>query len=200
MRLRLRCDPAQWLWLWRFLLACSDRANRAGTASLWRLAQASHLALDALRADGLDGFDWRRNGKLVLFRSAAALERARSGVERLRALGARQQLLDAHACLVLEPALAGFDGALAGGVHAPDEEVADCRLFCQAMQRRIREEGLDVEFRFGQEVCGFELAQGRISRVLLSGEALSCRHLVLAAGIGGAGLARKLGLRRRCIH
>ncbi|KMN33453.1 hypothetical protein VI26_15320 [Chromobacterium sp. LK1] len=195
MRLRLRCDPAQWLWLWRFLLACSDRANRAGTASLWRLAQASHLALDALRADGLDGFAWRRNGKLVLFRSAAALERARSGVERLRALGARQRLLDAHACLALEPALAGFDGALAGGVHTPDEEVADCRLFCQAMQRRIREEGLDVEFRFGQEVCGFELAQGRISRVLLPGEALSCRHLVLAAGIGGAGLARKLGLR-----
>ena len=195
----------------RCVCACvAIRRNGCGCgASCWLAATAptapAPLAYGAwrkqvtwrwtLRADGLDGFAWRRNGKLVLFRSAAALERARSGVERLRALGARQRLLDAHACLALEPALAGFDGALAGGVHTPDEEVADCRLFCQAMQRRIREEGLDVEFRFGQEVCGFELAQGRISRVLLPGEALSCRHLVLAAGIGGAGLARKLGLR-----
>lgn len=195
MRLRLRWDPAQWLWLWRFLLACNRVANRAGGAQLWRLAQSSRLLLDALRAEGLDGFAWRRNGKLVLYRSVAALERARQGAAQLEALGARQQLLDADACLALEPALGGFEGGLAGGVHAPDEEVADCRLFCLAMLQRMRNEGLDVEFRFGQEVCGFETAQGRVSRVLLPGETLACQQLVLAAGIEGVALARRLGLR-----
>lgn len=195
MRLRPRWDAAQWQWLWRFYRACNREANRAGSAQLWRLAQSSRQQLDALRAEGLDGFAWRRNGKLVLYRGAAALEHARQGVAALSELGARQRLLDADACRALEPALAGLSGPLAGGVHTPDEEVADCRLFCLAMQRRMRDEGLDVEFRFGEEVVGFELAQGRVRQVWLPGGALPCRHLVLAAGVGGAGLARKLGLR-----
>ncbi|QOZ84079.1 MULTISPECIES: D-amino acid dehydrogenase [Chromobacterium] len=195
MRLRLSWDAAQWLWLWRFYRACNRKANRAGSAQLWRLAQESRVLLEGLREEGLGGFAWRRNGKLVLYRSAAALEHARQGVAAMSELGACQQLLDTDACHDLEPALAGLSGPIAGGVHTPDEEVADCRLFCLAMQRRMLEEGLDVEFRFGREVSGFEMAQGRVRQVLLSDEVLPCRHLVLAAGVGGAALARKLGLR-----
>jgi len=195
MRLSLRWDADQWRWLWRFYRACNGEAHRAGAAQLWRLAQDSRLLLEGLRAEGLDGFDWRRNGKLVLYRGAAALEHARRGAAVLSELGARQRLLDADGCRELEPALSGLSGPLAGGVHTPDEEVADCRLFCLALQRRMLDEGLDVEFRFGEDVGGFELAQGRVRQVLLPGEALPCRHLVLAAGVGGAALARKLGLR-----
>ncbi|UGA38030.1 hypothetical protein JOS77_29635 [Chromobacterium haemolyticum] len=53
MRLRLSWDAAQWQWLWRFYRACNRKANRAGSAQLWRLAQESRVLLEGLREEGL---------------------------------------------------------------------------------------------------------------------------------------------------
>lgn len=81
LRLRPRLDPAQWRWLLGFLAACRGSLNRRNAAHLLRLALLSQRTLQAWREeDGLDGFDWRRNGKLVAFRQPASFARARQGL------------------------------------------------------------------------------------------------------------------------
>lgn len=68
LRLRPRFDPAQWRWLLGFLAACRGSLNRRNAAHLLRLALFSQRTLQVWREDdGLVGFDWRRNGKLVAF-------------------------------------------------------------------------------------------------------------------------------------
>jgi D-amino-acid dehydrogenase len=78
--------------------------------------------------DGLAGFNWRRNGKLVTFRSRQ-LRACAQGL----ADPQQQQVLSAAECAQLEPALA--DAPFVGAIYTPDEEVGDCHAFCQLWRR-----------------------------------------------------------------
>jgi D-amino-acid dehydrogenase len=78
LKLRPRFDPAQWRWMAAFLAACRSSVNRANAGHLLRLALLSQATLQAWREeDGLEGFHWRRNGKLVTFRQASSFDHAR---------------------------------------------------------------------------------------------------------------------------
>ena len=81
LKLRPRLDRQQWRWMAAFLGACRGSVNQRNAAHLLRLAALSQTTLAQWRdCDGLEGFDWRRNGKLVTFRHAATFERARHKV------------------------------------------------------------------------------------------------------------------------
>lgn len=81
LRLRPRFDPAQWRWMASFLGACRTSVNRTNAGHLLRLALLSQSTLQTWREeDGLDGFHWRRNGKLVTFRQASSFEHARKSL------------------------------------------------------------------------------------------------------------------------
>jgi D-amino-acid dehydrogenase len=126
LKLRLRLDPQQWRWMAAFLGACRGSVNQRNAAHLLRLASLSQATLQQWREDDcLGGFAWRRNGKLVTFRSVGTFEHARSKVSDFL----QQQVLSAADCARLEPALAGDD--FVGGIYTPNEEVADCHAFCQ---------------------------------------------------------------------
>ncbi len=132
LKLRPRLDPQQWRWMAAFLGACRGSVNQRNAAHLLRLASLSQTTLQQWREDDrLDGFDWRRNGKLVTFRNANSFEHARSKVADIL----QQQVLSAADCASLEPALAG--GGFVGGIYTPNEEVADCHAFCQRLAARL---------------------------------------------------------------
>ncbi len=136
LKLRPRLDPQQWRWMAAFLGACRGSVNRRNAAHLLRLASLSQATLQQWREDDrLDGFDWRRNGKLVTFRNADTFEHARRKVTDIL----QQQVLSAADCTRLEPALAS--GGFVGGIYTPNEEVADCHAFCQRLAARLQASG-----------------------------------------------------------
>jgi D-amino-acid dehydrogenase len=85
--------------------------------------------------DRLDGFDWRRNGKLVTFRNAEAFEHARGKVTDI--LQQQVLALDCARWNRLWQAAEGF----VGGIYTPNEEVADCHAFCQRLAARLEASG-----------------------------------------------------------
>ena len=86
-----------------FLGACRSSVNKRNTAHLLRLACLSQDTLQQWREDDhLDGFDWRRNGKLVTFRNANSFAPCpQQGHRYLQQQCCRRRLR------TLEPALAG---------------------------------------------------------------------------------------------
>ncbi|MBC3364309.1 D-amino acid dehydrogenase [Pseudomonas sp. SWRI154] len=183
LKLRPRLDPAQWRWMAAFIGACRTSVNRRNGAHLLRLALLSQATLQAWREDDhLDGFEWRRNGKLVTFRNAGHFERAR---QRLTD-HAHQQVLGAAECASLEPALG--DVPFVGGIYTPDEEVADCHGFCQQLAARLRASGR-CEFLLGRPVTGIQHANGAVYAIDLGEQRLDVEHLVIAAGHRSAALA-----------
>lgn len=47
-------------------------------------------------------------------------------------------MLTPEECARVEPAFAGLAPELAGGIFSPDDEVADCYLFCQALLKALQ--------------------------------------------------------------
>ncbi|MFK0268791.1 D-amino acid dehydrogenase [Pseudomonas asiatica] len=183
LRLRLRLDPAQWRWLLSFTLACRRSVNRRNAAQLLELALHSQAILAQWREQqDLGDFAWRRNGKLVAFRSERAFARGR---EQLMD-PASQQVLAAAELRALEPAL---DGApFVGGVFTPDEEVGDCHLFCQRLAAFLRASG-QCRFVLGRPVTQLVRHKEQVVALQLGDERLDVEQVVLCAGHRGPGLA-----------
>lgn len=176
LKLRPRLDPAQWRWMASFLAACRTSVNRENAAHLLRLALFSQSTLKRWREDdGLDGFNWRRNGKLVTFRNAARFDHARKNL----ADPQQQQVLSAIECAQLEPALS--DAPFVGAIYTPDEEVGDCHGFCQQLAARLKASGR-CEFHLGQAVTGIRHGHGAVTAIELGEEILPVEQLVIAAG------------------
>ena len=176
LKLRPRLDPAQWRWMASFLAACRTSVNRKNAAHLLRLALFSQSTLKRWREDdGLVGFNWRRNGKLVTFRNTASFDHARKSL----ADPQQQQVLSATECAQLEPALT--DAPFVGAIYTPDEEVGDCHGFCQQLAARLKASGR-CEFRFGQAVTGIRHSHGAVTAIELGDETLPVEQLVIAAG------------------
>ena len=183
LRLRLRLDPAQWRWLAAFLLACQRSTNRRNTSQLLGLALESQAALARWREeDALEDFAWRRNGKLVAFRTPKAFAHGRDHL--LDPQG--QQVLAAADVRRLDPALA--DAPFIGGVFTPDEEVADCHRFCLRLAERLRASG-QCRFFLGKPVTRLIPHSGKVVELALGDELLAVERLVLCAGHRSPGLA-----------
>ena len=118
LRFRPRLDPHQWRWCLQFALACRASVARASTAELLTLSYLSRDAMHALLAQENLDFGHLKNGKLIAYRSAELLDKARALVAYQAAHGADQQVLDAAQTLALEPALAGMGASLAGAIYA----------------------------------------------------------------------------------
>lgn len=183
LRLRLRLDPAQWRWLLAFMLACRKSVNRRNGARLLELALHSQAVLARWREeDGLADFAWRRNGKLVAFRSERAFAHGREQVLD----PACQHVLTAGELKALEPALA--QAPFIGGVFTANEEVADCHRFCERLAERLRASG-QCRLLLGKPVTRLLSHHDQVVALQVGQEQLEVQRLVLCAGHLSAGLA-----------
>ncbi|WP_313313085.1 FAD-dependent oxidoreductase [Pulveribacter sp.] len=178
------------VWLWRWMQA--GRHARAGErlSALAALGQAS-LARTRTIAHELDVDIESSRGTLMLLRNRADLQLAQPALEALTAAGMQVREVDADTARLIEPGLAP-EVPLAGALHAPDGEAANCRLFAQLLRQAAQERG--ARFFFNTPVQS--LATGRPG-VQLAGqnEPLTADAVVLCAGMASAALLRPLSVR-----
>ncbi|HEX3347564.1 MAG TPA: FAD-dependent oxidoreductase, partial [Acetobacteraceae bacterium] len=129
-------------------------------------------------------------GKLVIQSSRAALDEAAAQVALQAAFGCEQHVVGAAECLELEPGLQSIAHRIVGGVYTPSEEVGDCRMLCDSLRR-----SLNVEFRLGADVRGFEMSGRRIAALRTTGEQVSGDLYVLATGAQSGAVGRLAGVR-----
>ncbi|MDF3839245.1 D-amino acid dehydrogenase [Cupriavidus basilensis] len=194
MRFRPSGDPAQWRWLAAFARACNARTSEATTRKLLRLAFYSRDLMQAFVDSQPVEFGFARRGKLIVHRDKDSFEAACRLLDYQASLGCEQQALDRDACVALEPALAGIRSKIAGAIHTPSEEVADCHRFCLALAQLLRERP-GVTLRFGTRVLGIEREGDRVTGVRTGSGLERADAVVVAGGIGSVALLRPLGLR-----
>ena len=193
LRFRPQANSRQWCWLVAFLKACNTSTARASTQALMHLSYLSRDTLHAWLQETPIDFHYRRNGKLIAYRSPQLLEKARRQVAYQAGHGSSQRILGRQEAIEVEPALANLGNALAGCVHTPSEEVGDCYLFTQALFQRVQTHP-SASTRTGTHVTQLQTRQGRVTGAQLeNGEVIEADQFVLANGLQGYDLLKTVG-------
>jgi D-amino-acid dehydrogenase len=182
-------------WCWQFVRACRQAQVERTTRALLSLAALSRERFAGWRAGvSAEDIEFERNGKLVLYRTSAALEGAARQLALQAPHGPPQQLLSPADCLATEPALCADSAPLAGGVWTPSEEVADCAKVCLALattpglRTRWSTRALGWQMQDG-DVRGLRCQDANRDDVLLTADAY-----VVASGAAAPDLLKPLGV------
>jgi D-amino-acid dehydrogenase len=178
--------------MYRFLRASARQQYQVNTLKNLRLARYSLDALRELRSE--TGIDYGAIGRgtLKLFRDPRSLAAAEVASEMLLSNGVAVRALDRTATLELEPALEPIAARVAGGLHFPEDESGDARLFCEALEADLARRGCDL--RFGVAVDGWQWERSRLAGIATRDGNEPADSIVLAAGVHCAPLARQIGI------
>jgi D-amino-acid dehydrogenase len=190
LRFRPEFDLRQWRWLASFLANCRADLNRKTTAKLLELGELSRRAMAQLELTiPVEEFEWRESGKLIVYRSHKSFATATAKPDS----SPTRQVWSGAECAAHEPALAAVADQLAGGIYNSGEAVADCRAFCEALARRVREHPNFRGLVHG-EATGFVVENGKVKWLDTSAGKLAADAFVLAAGIQSRTLAASAGI------
>ncbi|MES2944277.1 MAG: D-amino acid dehydrogenase [Pseudomonadota bacterium] len=178
-------------WMWKWFRACKLETYIANRARMQRLAFYSRERLDQLTEDLKLEYD-RSPGYLVLLRSSKDSRMVQPGLQVLRDAGVNFREMGAAEVRQIEPAI-NTDTEFLGGIHLPDDGVANCRQF--ALLLKAEAQRLGVRFEFNRSVAQIERAQA--GSILIAGETTprQFERVVLCAGLASAELLKPLGLK-----
>ena len=192
LRFYPKFDLDQWRWCFNFVRACNRPQAEISTVHLLRLAYYSRDLIHDIVASEPVTFDYRRNGKLVIFSDEASFDGAKRTLDFQRAFGSEQIALDGHGCLALEPALQHIASRVAGGIHTPSEDAGDCHDFCVAMEALLRQRGVLFHTSTNIEALVRDATHNRIHAARTPAGDIEADAFVMAMGAANAWHARKL--------
>ncbi|WP_306604946.1 D-amino acid dehydrogenase [Azonexus sp.] len=191
-----RADPAQWAWGLRFLLECLPGRTQANINAILAMALYSRQQLQALRQELALDYQQLQRGILHIYTDRNELAGAMQAASVMARYGLERQMLDAAACVALEPALAGASHLLVGGDYTDSDESGDAHLFTRALAERAAAAG--VTFRHATHIERIAAASGRVAGVVVHDDTapalLTADAYVVALGSYSPLLVRPLGV------
>lgn len=178
-------------WMSQWQRACKLETYLANRARMQRLAFYSRTRLHEITEARELSYE-RSDGYLVLLRSNRERKLVQPGLEVLRGAGSVFREIDADEARKLEPALS-TDTELAGAIHLPEDEVANCRQFALLLKREA--EALGAQFHFNCDIAPMSRAAPRSLSLATGSDAVSYDAVVVCAGVASAALLRPLGIR-----
>lgn len=178
-------------WMSHWQRACRLETYLANRARMQRLAFYSRTRLHEI-TDARELSYERSDGYLVLLRSKRERKLVQPGLEVLRSAGSVFREIDADEARRIEPALS-TDTELAGAIHLPEDEVANCRQFALLLKREA--EALGAQFHFNCDIAPLSRAAPRSLTLSTGSDAISYDAVVVCAGVASAALLRPLGIR-----
>lgn len=174
---RPRLDPALLAWGLRFWRASRPPRARKAEPVLAALALLSRERFVSLAERTHDEFSLTREGLLILFRTAGALEHEAAVADRARALGMPAAVLDSKGLAALEPGLT-LDAI--GGVHYPLDAHVIPERFHATLSRLVAD--LGGAFTWDSETRGFRTEGSRVRAAVVGGGEIEGDEFVVAAG------------------
>ena len=178
-------------WMAHWQRACRLETYLANRARMQRLAFYSRTRLHEISEARELSYE-RSDGYLVLLRSKRERKLVQPGLEVLRTAGSVFREIDADEARRIEPALS-TDTELAGAIHLPEDEVANCRQFALLLKREA--EALGAQFHFNCDIAPLSRAAPRSLALAAGSDAVTYDAVVVCAGVASASLLRPLGIR-----
>lgn len=176
-------------WGLKFMKSATRQHVERSAAPLRDIALLSKQLYESWTSvPGLD-FAYAPIGMMELFQTEKNAHHAHETVKEAAALGIDARVLSKAELLQMEP---GMKLEALGAVYFPGDSQLYPNLLMRSMQTYLEKQG--VQFIRHQEVTGFVSSGNRITSVRTTTATLEADHVVLAAGVWSAALARELGL------
>jgi len=188
---RLRADPALWSWTLRFLANCTRARVHLNIERALRIAVYSRARIAEIRAETRIAYDHLGRGILHVFRDRREYESALPYLELMAAHGCVRRMVDADACVAIEPALAAARAGLVGGIMSDDDESGDAYAFTAGLADICA--GLGVTFVYGTDVRRLVAEGNRIAAVETDAGVHEADAVVVALASYAPPLLRPLG-------
>lgn len=191
--LRFSADPHMIAWGLRFLWNCRASAAHRHSLVMLRLGLYSKQCLNEIAAEtGID-FHHLQKGILHIYCKEAEFDHAQHQAEFQRKHGCEERVLSFEECVALEPALAGTQKKIYGGIHAPIDESGDIHVFTQRLAAYCTQH-FGAQFHFGESIEALEVHKGRISGVKTDKATRKADAYVMSLGAFAAPLLRRAGI------
>jgi D-amino-acid dehydrogenase len=191
VKLSLPLSGGELVWIWKWWRACKLETYLTNRTRLQRLAFYSRERLHHLTTELQLDYD-RSPGYTVLLRSDKDSRLVQPGLQVLRDAGVAFSEIDADGVRKIEPAI-NPDTEFLGGIHLPDDEVANCRQFALLLKDVARHQGVKFEFSTTVE----QLNRSQAASVFIAGANTPRQfdRVVMCAGLASAALLKPLGLK-----
>ena len=189
-RLHWPLSGSEMAWLRHWSRACKPATYDANQAHLHALALYSQRHLHALTAQLELSYDYSP-GCVALLLNDKDMQQAEQSLPVLREAGIACKLLTPEAVHAIEPALCASTPLL-GGLHLPDDEVANGRQFALLLKNEALR--LGVRFEFNSVVTRIEA--GAAPQITLSHDPqpLAFDQIVVCTGLASPSLLKPLGV------
>ncbi|GBU09754.1 D-amino acid dehydrogenase [Gammaproteobacteria bacterium] len=204
LKFNLKFNLKQWLWGLQFIKACSAAKSAQTTSELLSLSYFSraqmHDFIEQKLSSAETDFQFRKNGKLVIYRCDTALLKAAQQVKLQQSMGSTQSVLDKAQCLAIEPSLSTISEKIVGGVYTPSEELGDCYEFSKCLLKELQSHAsfslyLNSKIvNINQENNEFKLKYQTDTANILKPQQLSFAQVVLSAGIESIEIAKQMNV------
>jgi D-amino-acid dehydrogenase len=186
---KLRRDREFLTWL-RHFVTNSIHDRPSSRAALYRLNLFSGAVHREFAVDIAQDYGYEEKGWLHIYREQGLWDRdLQQAKTTSRELGVRFEALDSARVRALQPAI---KDAVVGGIHYLDDRHLRPDVFVHCMAERARDLGARI---FEQvPVDGFRVSGRRVTAVETAAGEVSCKWLVVAAGVWSKVLARRLGV------
>ncbi|HWE62063.1 MAG TPA: FAD-dependent oxidoreductase [Chloroflexota bacterium] len=179
LKIRLRLEPAFWLWLARFVAACRPTRVQASTAVLCDLSAASLSLYDQLfRAHPAPEVGFARTGWLYAYRTEPGLQVGLTQARLVGQFAVPWQQLSGTEVHAMEPALTTD---LAGGIYYPEDGCLDPYRLVRFVAELAKQRGATI--KTGLTVRGLQLRDRRVCAVQTDDGDIAAETVVVAAGV-----------------
>ena len=144
-----KLDPHQWVWIYKWLLQCSQANCDENTAKLTLLALESKAELEKIRIKHRFKFDHLNKGIIHFYRDGHSFDAALHAASIMDNAGLDIRVLNQQDVFDLEPSLSFNGQDIIGGTFAPGDESGDAYKFCQEMTYYLQEMGVRFLYNTG---------------------------------------------------
>jgi len=178
--------------LYQMLKNCNSKSYEINKSRMVRMSNFSKKCLLELEKDEDIFYEQRKQGSLLLFKSAKQVENIKKDLSLLEKLNIQYELLDLNGCIQAEPGLHHVKSEFTSGLRFANDCTGNCYLFTNQLYKKCLEMG--VKFEFNTQIEDIQIEKERISSIKTNRGEFDSDSYVVALGSYSSKILTKIGI------
>ena len=178
--------------LYQMLKNCNSKSYEINKSRMVRMSNFSKKCLLELEKDEDIFYEQRKQGSLLLFKSAKQIENIKKDLSLLEKLNIQYELLDLNGCIQAEPGLHHVKSEFTSGLRFANDCTGNCYLFTNQLYKKCLEMG--VKFEFNTQIEDIQIEKERISSIKTNRGEFDSDSYVVALGSYSSKILSKVGI------